>query len=44
MILLPLLILFVGIFVIGLVHDWRYDEPPGTGDPGRTRPDSTTTT
>ncbi|WP_256386251.1 MULTISPECIES: hypothetical protein [Protofrankia] len=44
MILLPLLALFLGIFVIGLVHDWRYDEPPATGNTGGTRPDATTTT
>ncbi|WP_445548296.1 MULTISPECIES: hypothetical protein [unclassified Frankia] len=44
MILLPLLALFLGIFVSGLVHDWCYDEPPTTDNAGGTRPDATTTT
>ncbi len=28
MILLPLLMLFVGIFIFGLIHDWCHDTPP----------------
>ncbi len=40
MILLPLLFLFLGIFIVGLVRDWRDDTTPATGDAGGPRPDS----
>ncbi len=44
MILLPLLFFFIGIFIVGLVRDWRDDAAPGAADSGRQRPDTRTTT
>ncbi|WP_255720251.1 MULTISPECIES: hypothetical protein [unclassified Frankia] len=44
MILLPLLLLFLGIFIIGLVRDWRDDTTPAAGDVGAPRPDTHITT
>ncbi|WP_322753025.1 hypothetical protein [Frankia sp. Cas3] len=44
MILLPLLFFFIGIFIVGLVRDWRDDAAPRALDSGGPRPDTHATT